>query len=110
MRKLTFVVGFGAGYFLGTKAGRARYEQIVRSLRGLKDNPTVQETAGVVQAQAVDLLSTAKDKVGDALSHSTVGQKISSAVGRGSEPGGAQAGGRHAGTADYSAGSNGYVR
>lgn len=106
MRKMTFVLGFGVGYLLGTKAGRARYEQIVRSLREVKDNPTVQETAGVVQAQAVDLLSTAKDKVGDALSHSAVGQKISSAVGRGdSAPSG-----RSPGTADYSAGSNGYVR
>ena len=98
MRKATFVIGFGVGYLLGSKAGRARYEQIMRSLRGVKDNPTVQETAGVVQAQAVELLSTAKDKVGDKLSHSKVGEKLSSAVGRGN------------GAPEYPAGSNGVVR
>jgi len=106
MRKVTFVLGFSAGYLFGTKAGRARYEQIVRSMRGVKDNPTVQETAGVVQAQAVDLLSTAKDKVGEALSHSTVGQKLSSAVGRGDQ----DPSSRSSGAPDYSAGSNGFVR
>jgi len=98
MRKFTLAVGFGVGYLLGTKAGRARYEQIMRSLRGLKSNPAVQETAGVVQAQAVDLLSTAKEKVGDKLSNTKMGEKISAKVGRGSD------------VPDYSAGSNGVVR
>jgi len=101
MRKMIFVLGFGAGYLFGTKAGRARYEQIMRSLREVKDNPTVQETAGVIQAQAVDLFSTAKDRVGDALSNTSVGQKIGSAVG-GSEYG--------SNRPDYAAGSNGFVR
>jgi hypothetical protein len=63
MRKLTFIVGFGAGYLLGTRDGRARYEQILRSVREVKDNPAVQETAGVVQAQAMDLFSKAQEKV-----------------------------------------------
>ncbi len=102
MRKMTFVLGFGAGYLFGTKAGRARYEQILRSLREVKDNPTVQETAGVIQAQAVDLLSSAKGKVGDALSNTPVGQKISSAVGSGGSGAGS--------TPGHAAGSNGYVR
>ena len=105
MRKLTFFVGFGVGYLLGTKAGRARYEQIMRGLRGMKENPTVQETAGVVQAQAVDLLSTAKEKVGDAIAHTPVGQKLGSGSGRGGSASGASGG-----MPDYSAGSNGVVR
>ena len=107
MRKMTFVFGFGVGYLLGTKAGRARYEQIMRSLREVKDNPTVQETAGVVQAQAVDLLSTAKEKVSGTLSNTGFGQKISSAVGRGDDTPGTPT---PPATADYSAGSNGFVR
>ncbi|MGB9378800.1 MAG: hypothetical protein WCB04_14950 [Mycobacteriales bacterium] len=103
MRKLTFALGFGAGYLFGTKAGRARYEQILRSVREVRDNPAVQETAGVVQAQAADLLSTAKDKVGEALANTSVGQKLNSAVGR--DPGA-----RLVGVPRSSAGSNGYVR
>ncbi len=101
MRKITFAIGLGAGYLLGTKAGRARYEQIMRSLRGVKDSPAMQETAGVVQAQAVDLLSAAKAKV-----TSTVSSKIP--TGRSTESG-AEAG-SGVGFPDYSAGSNGVVR
>ncbi|MEP6697571.1 MAG: YtxH domain-containing protein [Pseudonocardiales bacterium] len=89
MRKLTFIVGFGAGYLLGTRDGRARYEQIRRSVREVADNPAVQETAGVVQAQAMGLISKAQEKV----SSLTSGERSSS---------------RH-GTSD-GAGSNGFVR
>ena len=45
--KATFVIGFAAGYTLGAKAGRERYEQIRRTVRGLSENPTVQSAAGV---------------------------------------------------------------
>ena len=40
--KVTFLIGFGAGYTLGAKAGRERYEQIRRVSRGLSENPAVQ--------------------------------------------------------------------
>jgi hypothetical protein len=61
--KMTFVVGFAAGYTLGAKAGRERYEQIRRTVRGLSESPTVQSAAGVLQAQASNLAGTARDKV-----------------------------------------------
>lgn len=63
--KLTFLVGVGVGYVLGTRAGRERYEQIMRSARRMADNPSVQETAGVLQAQASDLTGRARRSVGD---------------------------------------------
>lgn len=75
--KATFAIGLGAGYLLGTKAGRQRYEQIVRAARQFRDNPTVQETAGVMQAQAADLLGQAKEKAADRLVHSKVGDRLS---------------------------------
>ncbi|MDP9240593.1 MAG: hypothetical protein M3O55_08160 [Actinomycetota bacterium] len=93
MRKLTFLVGFGAGYLLGTRDGRARYEQIVRSVREVKDNPAVQETAGVVQAQAMDLIAKAQEKV-SSLASGSLSDKFSGSTTRS--------------MAD-SAGSNGYV-
>ncbi len=36
------VIGFGAGYVLGAKAGRERYQQIVEATRAFLDNPGVQ--------------------------------------------------------------------
>jgi hypothetical protein len=93
MRKLTFLVGFGAGYLFGTRDGRARYEQILRSIREVKDNPAVQETAGVVQAQALDLFNKAQEKVSTLASGT--GDKV-----------GAYSGGR---SASHTAGSNGAV-
>src|SRR5215207_228767 len=58
--KLTLAVGFVAGYVLGSKAGRQRYEEIVAQARKVAGNQTVQSTAGVLQAQASDLVSKAK--------------------------------------------------
>ena len=65
--KATFVLGFAAGYTLGAKAGRERYEQIMRTARGLSESPTVQSAAGVLQAQAINLVDTAKNAVIDKL-------------------------------------------
>ena len=36
------LVGFGAGYVLGAKAGRERYQQILEATRAFMDNPGVQ--------------------------------------------------------------------
>lgn len=61
--KMTFAVGFAAGYVLGARAGRERYEQISRAVRGLSESPTVQSAAGVLQAQASTLVDNAKQTV-----------------------------------------------
>lgn len=72
--RVTFVAGFATGYLLGARAGRERYEQIVRLTQRLKENPSVQETAGVLQAQASGLLDTAKRAVGDRVMGKVNGQ------------------------------------
>ncbi|WP_329064626.1 hypothetical protein [Amycolatopsis sp. NBC_01480] len=46
-----FLLGVGLGYVLGTKAGRGRYEQMVRTYRKLIDHPMVQGAAGVARAK-----------------------------------------------------------
>jgi hypothetical protein len=61
--KATFLVGFAAGYTLGARAGRERYEQIRRTFRGLAESPTVQSAAGMLQAQAMNVVGNARDKV-----------------------------------------------
>jgi hypothetical protein len=40
--KTGLIIGLGAGYVLGAKAGKERYEQIVEATRAFMDNPGVQ--------------------------------------------------------------------
>jgi hypothetical protein len=63
--RAVFLAGAAAGYVLGTRAGKERYEQIKRLSRRVAENPTVQETAGVLRAQAGEVTETARQKVGD---------------------------------------------
>lgn len=49
--KLSFLLGAGVGYVLGSRAGRERYETIVALARRVAGSQTVQTTAGVLQAQ-----------------------------------------------------------
>ncbi|MFY1687173.1 hypothetical protein [Plantactinospora sp. WMMB782] len=79
--KLWFVGGLAVGFVLGARAGRERYEELVLKGRQVLDHPTVQEAAGVAQAQASRLYSEGKDR----LSHSRLGEKF--ALGDGSESG-----------------------
>jgi hypothetical protein len=46
-----FLLGAAVGYVLGTKAGRARYEQIARTYRKVVDHPLAQGAAGIVRAK-----------------------------------------------------------
>jgi hypothetical protein len=79
--RLIFLTGVGVGYVLGARAGRQRYEQLVRAGRKLKENSTIQETAGILQAQAGELITTAKDTVTDKIGHTTWGAKVSNYLG-----------------------------
>jgi len=81
--KLWFLGGLAAGFVLGARAGREKYEEIVATARKVREHPTVQEARGVVQEQANRLVSEGKDK----LSHSKfaetkVGERL---LGSGSE-------------------------
>jgi hypothetical protein len=58
--RAVFGIGFAAGYVLGARAGRDRYESLVRAFRAVKERPEVQGAAGIVAAQAGTLASRAK--------------------------------------------------
>ncbi|KQS66229.1 hypothetical protein [Modestobacter sp. Leaf380] len=64
MAKLSFLAGFGAGYVLGAKAGRGRYDQIRRAYDHAKDDPRLQSAAGMVQASADAAISSVKTRLG----------------------------------------------
>lgn len=73
--KLMFITGLAAGFVLGSRAGREKYEEISANARKVWEHPTVQEAAGVAQAQANKLYSEGKDK----LNQSKLGEKLQSA-------------------------------
>jgi hypothetical protein len=66
--KLSFLIGAGVGYILGARAGRERYETIVRFARKVGGSQTVQSTAGVLQAQVDGLATKARAVVAGKLS------------------------------------------
>jgi hypothetical protein len=68
--KLTLLLGGAVGYVLGAKAGRERYEAIVRAGRRVAGSQTVQATAGVLHAQ----LDTAANRARDLISAKLGGQ------------------------------------
>ena len=60
--RITFLAGFAAGYIAGARAGRERYEQIMRLGRRAAENPAVRQAADTVSATAAEFAKTAKDK------------------------------------------------
>ncbi|GAB1690145.1 hypothetical protein [Krasilnikovia sp. M28-CT-15] len=73
--KLMFISGLAAGFVLGSRAGREKYEEIRASAKKVWEHPTVQEAAGVAQAQANKLYAEGKDK----LNSSKLGEMMHSA-------------------------------
>ena len=76
MRKVTFLTGFAAGYVLGSKAGRARSEQIVTQFRSFVGKPEVQKATDTAKHEASDLLGTAKRVVTDTFAGKDVTDKV----------------------------------
>lgn len=69
--RILFVVGLGAGYVLGAKAGRQRYEQIASAADKVWNSPTVakqrHEVQHFVETQGPKLVESAKGTAGEAI-------------------------------------------
>ena len=59
MRTLTFAAGAVAGYVLGTRAGREKYEQIVAGARNFAQQPQVSQA----QTKIKEMVGSGKDAV-----------------------------------------------
>lgn len=79
--KLSFLLGAAAGYVLGARAGRERYETIVRLGRRVAGSQTVQSAAGVLQAQVDELTHKVRE---------VVSAKVGSASSAGPSPNGSR--------------------
>jgi hypothetical protein len=67
-------VGFGAGYVLGAKAGKERYEQLRRLYENLANQPAVQKATGRAKDAVGTGIGQAKDMASEGVS------KVSGAV------------------------------
>ena len=65
--KLSFLLGAAIGYVVGARAGRERYESIVKFARQVVGSQTVQSSAGVLQAQVDELRHRAAGAVNSKL-------------------------------------------
>jgi uncharacterized protein YgiB involved in biofilm formation len=72
--RLGLLIGFGAGYVLGAKAGRDRYDQLRRLYDNVQASPAFQKATGKAKdavgsglGQAKDLASESVSKVSDAV-------------------------------------------
>jgi hypothetical protein len=70
--KLGIAVGLAAGYVLGTRAGRERYQQLTASAKRLADDPSVKRLQeelnglfGSARQRVVDSTSTTVQRAGD---------------------------------------------
>lgn len=64
--KAALLVGMAAGYVLGTRDGRERYEQIKGQANKVWNDPKVQEKAGQAQDLVKEKAPLVKDKASDA--------------------------------------------
>lgn len=65
--KVGFVLGAALGYVLGTRAGRARYEQIKRGASAVWETPLVQQGVSAVKSQVGDGLDSVKAAAANAV-------------------------------------------
>ena len=64
-RKLTLAAAAGAGYVLGAKAGKERYDQIEAKFREIAGMPAVQNATAQVKETASSVADTAKTTVSE---------------------------------------------
>jgi hypothetical protein len=88
--KSGLLVGLGAGYVLGAKAGRERYQQIVEAARAFMENPGVQrlsDEVGKTVNMGKDRVSTATSRKVEQVSNTLADQasKAKDAVSTGSK-------------------------
>ena len=74
MAKMSFLIGFGAGYVLGAKAGTERYDQLKRLYDNVQASPVYRKATG----KAKDAASTGFEQARDVASEGV--NKVTSAV------------------------------
>ena len=63
--RITFLAGFAVGFVVGARAGRERYEQIVKLGRKAAENPTVRQATRAAGSKATELSKAAGQKAAE---------------------------------------------
>ena len=109
-KRIAFVLGLGAGYVLGAKAGRQRYQQIVTKAQDVWQNPRVQAKADEAQHLAKEKAGAAGSAVAGTVTKkaSAVGSTIADKVHKSGSGSGSSAtsGSNSSGAASGSGGSH----
>jgi hypothetical protein len=63
--RVTFLAGLAVGFVAGARAGRERYEQMVKLARKAVENPKVQQTTRAAGAKATELTKAAGQKAAE---------------------------------------------
>jgi uncharacterized protein YgiB involved in biofilm formation len=71
MGKASFLIGLGAGYVLGAKAGTQRYEQLSRLYDNVTASPAFRKATGRAKEAASTGLEQARDLATDGVSKVT---------------------------------------
>lgn len=75
--KIPFLIGLGAGYVLGTRAGRAQYERIKATASRVAEQPFVREKVDAATSRASSFVrqqgEVVTDKVADAVKETLFG-------------------------------------
>ncbi len=80
MRIFTLAVGFAAGYVMGSKAGRQRYEQIRRTASDFMHTPVVSDAQARVKELAERGAETVAAKVGLSSTHQDTPETVAMAA------------------------------
>jgi hypothetical protein len=70
--KLGIAVGLAAGYVLGTRAGRERYQQLTASAKRIADEPSLQR----IQEELNGLFGSGGERAGGASAGSSSGTTV----------------------------------
>ncbi|SPT53596.1 Uncharacterised protein [Actinomyces bovis] len=77
--KIPFIIGLGAGYVLGTRAGRAQYERIKSAAAHVAESPAVRNRMDAAQAKVSEAVrrqgEAVTDKVADAVKERLFGPR-----------------------------------
>ncbi len=63
--RITFLAGLAVGFVVGARAGRERYEQMVKVGRQVVENPTVQQATHTAGAKAAEISKAAGQKAAE---------------------------------------------
>jgi len=64
-RRITFLAGLAVGFVAGARAGRERYEQLVKLGRKAVEHPAVQQATQTAAAKATELSKAAGHKASE---------------------------------------------